>query len=90
MAAAFPIMSLGRLPRYLFRGLLDVHWRYGLHTHRIATAILSTESFGRLVAYAAVSIVTGCNDYFPDGTLTRWTSTPLVAAHDMIRSAGWI
>jgi hypothetical protein len=36
MAAAFPITSVGRLPRQLFRGLLDVHSRYGLHTHRVA------------------------------------------------------
>ncbi|HEY8751961.1 MAG TPA: hypothetical protein VIM11_28525, partial [Tepidisphaeraceae bacterium] len=37
---------------------------------------LSIESFSRLVARAAVSIATGCNDYLPDGTLTRWTPTP--------------
>ena len=34
--AAFPIPLLGRLPHYLFRGLLDVHSRYGLRTRRVA------------------------------------------------------
>ena len=36
----------------------------------------SVESFNRWVTRAAVSTATGCNDYFPDGTFTRWTSTP--------------
>ena len=30
VTAAFPIPLLGRLPHYLFRGLLSVHSRYGL------------------------------------------------------------
>ena len=33
---AFPDLQAGRLPHYLFRGLLNVHSRYGLHT-RAAT-----------------------------------------------------
>lgn len=36
--------------------------------------------------HTAVSIVTGCNDYFPGGTCTRWTATPFVTAHDMIHN----
>ncbi len=73
MAAAFPIMTVGRLPHYCFRGLFGVHLYYGLHARGAAETALSIESFSRLVARATVSIATGCNDYFPDGTLTRWT-----------------
>jgi hypothetical protein len=34
--AAFPEIWAGRLPRYLFRGLLGVHSRYGLPARRVA------------------------------------------------------
>jgi hypothetical protein len=71
MAAAFPIASLGRLPHQLFRGLLSVHSRYGLHARGAAKTALSVESFSRLVTRATVSTATGCNDYFPGGTHTR-------------------
>lgn len=33
--AAFPEFPAGQLPRYPFRGLLDVHSRYGLHDRQI-------------------------------------------------------
>ena len=36
---------------------------------------LCVESSSRLVARATVSTATGCNDYLPDGTLTRWNPT---------------
>jgi hypothetical protein len=35
-ATAFPDIEAGRLPRSIFRGLLDVHSRYGLRTRRVA------------------------------------------------------
>src|SRR2546422_7920093 len=35
-ATAFPQCQRGRLPRYLFRGLLSVHSRYGLHACQVA------------------------------------------------------
>jgi hypothetical protein len=31
--SAFPEIMAGRLPHHVFRGLLSVHSRYGLHTH---------------------------------------------------------
>ena len=34
--AAFPDRQTGRLPHYLFRGLLSVHSRFGPHTRRVA------------------------------------------------------
>jgi hypothetical protein len=50
--------------------------RYGLHARGAAYTALSVESFNRLVTRAAVSTATGCNDYLPGGTFTRWTPTP--------------
>src|SRR2546421_55600 len=47
--------------------------RYGLHARGAAYTALSFESFSRLVARAAVSTATGCNDSFPGGTCTRRT-----------------
>jgi len=34
--SAFPTLQLGRLLHYIFRGLLSVHSRYNLQTHRVA------------------------------------------------------
>ncbi|MFO7745501.1 MAG: site-specific DNA-methyltransferase [Psychroflexus sp.] len=42
--AAFPIIQLGRLPHYLFRGLLSVHSHYGLHTRQVAMRPSSSEA----------------------------------------------
>jgi hypothetical protein len=33
--SAFPVVSAGRLPHHLFRGLLNVHSRYGLHDRQV-------------------------------------------------------
>jgi len=71
-AAAFPFPSQGRLPHLLFRGLNGVSPVFRPACSRSCQAALSVESFSRLVARAAVSTATGCNDYFPGGTLTRW------------------
>jgi len=32
---AFPVLKSGRLAHYHFRGLLNVHSRYGLHARQI-------------------------------------------------------
>src|SRR3954451_1884538 len=39
--AAFPVSAAGRLPHYLFRGLLGVHSRYGLPARGVANTTLS-------------------------------------------------
>jgi hypothetical protein len=36
LTSAFPTLQLGRLLHYIFRGLLSVHSRYNLQTHRVA------------------------------------------------------
>ena len=35
VGAAFPVFTAGRLLHYMFRGLLSVHSRYGLHTRQV-------------------------------------------------------
>jgi hypothetical protein len=37
MTSAFPVSKAGRLPRSIFRGLLNVHSRYGLSDRRTAS-----------------------------------------------------
>jgi hypothetical protein len=44
VTAAFPIPLLGRLPHYLFRGLLSVHARYGLLARGIANRSFPAEA----------------------------------------------
>jgi hypothetical protein len=56
---------MGRLLHRVFRGLLNVHSPYRLHTHRVAFTTLSTEGFSDLVASTAASVVTGWNEPVP-------------------------
>jgi len=65
------LASLGRLPHQLFRGLNGVSPVFRPACSRSCYTALSIGSFSRLVTRAAVPIATGCNDYFPDGNLTR-------------------
>jgi hypothetical protein len=58
-AAAFPEERAGRLLRYVFRGLLDVHLNCNLHPHRAAKTTLCTEGFSSFVTSTTASVVTG-------------------------------
>jgi hypothetical protein len=58
-AAAFPVYKPGRLPHHHFRGLLDVHSRYGLHLRGAAYTALCIEGFDEFVTSFAASIATG-------------------------------
>jgi hypothetical protein len=60
--AAFPDFWAGRLPHCVFRGLLSVHSRYGLHTCQVTYMTLYTGGFSRFVASAAAPIATGWSD----------------------------
>jgi hypothetical protein len=66
-ASAFPILTLGRLPHHLFRGLLGVHSRYGLPARRVAKVTLCTGDSGGFVASTAAPIATGWSDQLPGG-----------------------
>jgi hypothetical protein len=60
--SAFPEILAGRLPHHVFRGLLSVHSRYGLHTRQVTFMTLYTRGFNRFVAFAAAPIATGWNE----------------------------
>src|SRR5215470_15687964 len=64
-SAAFPVKQSGRLLQLLFRDLLSVYSRYGLHAHRVTNVTLYTESSDGFVTFAAVSIATGWSEPVP-------------------------
>src|SRR5262249_60591755 len=69
--AAFPIPLLGRLPHYLFRGLLSVHSRYGLPARGIASRSFPSEA-------PAASLPPPPLRLLPAGaTRARWALHPL-------------
>ncbi len=85
-ASAFPEIQAGRLLYRLFRGLLSVHSRYGLHARRVAIATLYIEGSGGFVTSAAASIATGWSEQFPGGTCTRCGPAPF---HGAPNNSGW-
>src|SRR5207245_11353134 len=69
--AAFPIPLLGRLPHYLFRGLLGVHSRYGLPARGTAKRSFPSEA-------SAVSLPPLPLRLLPAGaTVAGWELHPL-------------
>ena len=60
--SAFPEIMAGRLPHHVFRGLLSVHSRYGLHTHQVTFMTLYTGGFSRFVTFTTAPIATGWNE----------------------------
>ena len=60
--AAFPDFWAGRLPHCVFRGLLSVHSRYGLHTCQVTYMTLYTGGFSRFVTSTTAPIATGWSD----------------------------
>jgi hypothetical protein len=60
--AAFPDFWAGRLPHCVFRGLLSVHSRYGLHTRQVTYMTLYTGGFSRFVTSTTAPIATGWSD----------------------------
>jgi hypothetical protein len=59
---AFPEIVAGRLPHCVFRGLLSVHSRYGLHTCQVTDMTLYTGGFSRFVTSTTAPIATGWNE----------------------------
>jgi hypothetical protein len=79
--SVFPVLMSGRLPHQDFRGLLSVHFRYGLHARRVARATLYTEGFDGFVTSTAASIATGRSNSCRAGLLSSWRTAPFHGAH---------
>ena len=60
--AAFPILVQGRRPHWTFRGLLNVHSRYGLSARRVAKRPVCLEGSDGFVTSTAAPIATGWSD----------------------------
>jgi hypothetical protein len=74
--SAFPAKRPGRLPRRSFRGLLDVHSRYGLPARRATIIARCLEGSGGFVTSTAAPIATGRSD-----PVAGWELHPL-KTHD--------
>ena len=69
--AAFPRCQLGRLPHQVFRGLLNVHSCYGLHTRQVTDVTLYTEGFSPSLPVRLLRLL-------PAGAIVAgWDSHPL-------------
>jgi hypothetical protein len=51
-----PLLAVGRLLHYTFRGLLSVYSRYGLHARQVAYATLYTRGSDDFVSSVAALI----------------------------------
>jgi len=60
--ATFPVRVQGRRPHWSFRGLLDVHSRYGLSARRAAKRPVCLEGSDGFVSSTAAPIATGWSD----------------------------
>jgi hypothetical protein len=72
VTAVFPVPLLGRLPHYLFRGLLGVHSRYGLLARGVA---LGDPFHRRLRQYRYLHYRSDC--YRLERSLAGWELHPL-------------
>ena len=60
--SAFPVSLAGRLPHQIFRGLLSVRSRYGLHARQVPYRTLYTRGFSRFVTSTTAPVATGRSD----------------------------
>ena len=68
---ALPVIMAGQLPRISFRGLLDVHSRYGPRDTLAPIRSLFSECFNPFVTSWIALSASGWNISFPAGTFTR-------------------
>src|SRR5207244_12680379 len=70
-SAAFPVLKPGRLLQLLFRGLLSVHSRYGLHARRVAKRPSTSKAPAASLPPLPLRLLPGGANQFPGGTCTR-------------------
>jgi len=78
-SAAFPVKKSGRLLQLLFRGLLSVHSRYGLHARRVAKRPSTSKAPAASLPPLPFRLLPGGANQFPGGSRTRWSPAPFTA-----------
>jgi hypothetical protein len=64
-SVGLPLLAVGRLLHYTFRGLLSVYSRYSLHARQVAYATLYTRGSDDFVSSVAALIATGWSEPAP-------------------------
>ena len=80
---AFPVFEPGRLPHYPFRGLLNVHSRYGLHESPSPLKDLLHRRLQRIRYLHRCSDCYRLERQLPGGIRTRWKTAPFHGAHKL-------
>src|SRR6266481_5955658 len=70
LSAAFPVKKSGRLLQSLFRGLLSVHSRYGLHARGVAKRPFTPRAPTALLPPLPPRLLPGGANQFPGGSCT--------------------
>src|SRR5215475_15750600 len=84
------VTQSGRLLQLLFRGLLSVYSRYGLHAHRVTNVTLCTESSDGSVTLSAASVVTRWSEPVPGWELHPLKSSAFHGAlFRQLTPGGW-
>jgi hypothetical protein len=78
-SAAFPVIKPGRLLQLLFRGLLSVHSRYGLHARGVAMRPFTPRAPTALLPPLPPRLLPGGANQFPGGSCTRCSPAPFTA-----------
>src|SRR5215471_19002500 len=78
-SAAFPVKQSGRLLQLLFRDLLSVHSRYGLHARRVAMRPSTPKAPTGLLPPPPLRLLPGGANQFPGGSCTGWSPAPFTA-----------
>src|SRR5882762_8459287 len=79
LSAAFPVKKSGRLLQSLFRGLLSVHSRYGLHARGVAKRPFTPRAPTALLPPLPPRLLPGGANQFPGGSCTRCSPAPFTA-----------
>src|ERR1017187_9446439 len=79
LPAAFPVKQEGRLLQLLFRGLLSVHSRYGLHARGVAKRPFTPRAPTASLPPLPPRLLPGGANQFQGGSCTRWSPAPFTA-----------
>ena len=69
--SAFPEEAAGQLLRYSFRGLLNVHSDYNLHTRGAAKRPFTSKALTTLLPPSPLRLLPGGTNQFPGGSISH-------------------